>query len=1107
MSHVANRSSAIARSRSDVEPPLAAERDGAAPVQGGPIGPARRRLKSASAGRAAAEKGETQAAGGAQEEARPLFANENSASAGGAASNMRDKAIDQAASAVSGLGARMRGRQRPRSGERWSSEARATEPPVPLWLSGLCLGLSLGFTVLAAETEGNGWVIALLVGAAGAGGLGAFGLLERMWRGGAGARARDAAAMFERYYGAAPEPIALIDATGRVRALNRAARAKAPAGARRVMDLTPELRAVDGVVFRLLREALQDRASTDVAPASQLGRPDGSEDAAVELTAWPCARGLIAWRWRPAPRRVAAPLDQADAIAWFRADYEGRVVEANAQFCDWMDVSDTAATSAPTTGQRQEQPSVGLSAVDIRLAFPEIARRLMRAETPFALARTRLRGAPNGPQMVSLMVAPLSNGAGLVGVAAPASRADPGMRNPDDIMLALDSVKSSRLFDDAPIGIALLSTDGVILRVNPTADRFLAKASEDIDDSAPQSRPLGVSNAVGRSLVELLAEDDRDEAVRRLATADEIGVYAGFETAPAFEARLAVGAGTTEYYAKYYLTRISTDAKTLLVCYIIDASEQRALEERFRQSQKLRSIGELAGGVAHDFNNMLHVILSGAENLFSRHDRSDPDFEDIDFIFQNAHRAQGLVSQLLDFSRQGMLRPEMINLTERISNDMVFMLDRMVGEKIELRQELSEDLWHVKVDFEKFEQVLTNLVINARDAMPQGGSVTVRTRNRSFIQPRSLPDADMPPGDYVCVEVQDTGCGIPLDKQDKVFEPFFTTKDVGKGTGLGLSMVYGIVKKTDGFIFLESAVGVGTTFSILLPRYEPDLMERLPVVAEDSAEEAGEADAVHEEAAAFEHQSAQEGEPRAGEARGAELSSDADERLALLAARLLSRGEAGDKPEAVKPGSPGAAVSGEATAAAGGRKAPSERRGHVSLAAVLRQDGAPAPTEPVKTEQAKATEPATGEPSTHKAATPASAKTMTSAKPPALGRKQIILLVEDQEAVRAITAKRLKMFGYDVLEAECGEDALELLSDQDVAVDLLLSDVRMPCMDGPTLLQEASKHRPNLPTVFMTGYARGSFDAAIGGRTDFGFLEKPFSNIKLAEELRKQLSR
>nr|MBX2856185.1 response regulator [Paracoccaceae bacterium] len=892
----------------------------------------------------------------------------------------------------------------------------------------------------------------------------------------------------ERYYDAAPEPIALIDATGRVRALNRAARTAAPAGARRVMDLTPELRAADGVVFRLLREALQDRASSDIAPASRLGRAAGAEDAAVELTAWPCAQGLIAWRWRPAPRRVAAPLDQADTVAWFRADYEGRVVEANPQFCKWMDVSGAALASAPTLGEPAEPPSVSLSAVDIRLAFPEIARRLMRADTPFALARTRLRGAPNGPQMVSLMVAPLSNGAGVVGVAAPAARADAGLRNPDDIMLALDSVKSSRLFDDAPIGIALLSTDGVLLRVNPAADRFLAKAAEASDEEASPSRSLGVSNAVGRSLVELFAEDDRDEAVRRLATADEIGVYADFETAPAFEARLAVGAGTTEYYAQYYLTRISTDTKTLLVCYIIDASEQRALEERFRQSQKLQSIGELAGGVAHDFNNMLHVILSGAENLFSRHDRSDPDFEDIDFIFQNAHRARGLVSQLLDFSRQGTLRPVMVNLTERISNRMVFMLDRMVGEKIELRQELSEDLWFVKVDFEKFEQVLTNLVINARDAMPKGGSVTVRTRNESYTEPRRSPETIMPAGEYVCVEVQDTGCGIPLDKQDKIFEPFFTTKDVGKGTGLGLSMVYGIVKKTGGFIFLESTVGVGTTFSILLPRHEPDLIERLPSVSGEPEEEAIEEQVFREETSTFD-QGVVEEEKVSSEAQAGQTDGDADERLALLAARLLSRGGAGAKPEE--------ATSVENSA----RVAPGGRRGHVSLSALLRKEGAAA---------SASVEPALAPPSPKPAAQiePKSAPSPEApTKQPALGRKQIILLVEDQEAVRAITAKRLRMCGYDVLEAECGEDALELLSDKDLVVDLLLSDVRMPSMDGPTLLREASQHRPELPTVFMTGYARGSFDAAIGGRTDFGFLEKPFSNKKLAEEVKKQLSR
>jgi two-component system cell cycle sensor histidine kinase/response regulator CckA len=392
------------------------------------------------------------------------------------------------------------------------------------------------------------------------------------------------------------------------------------------------------------------------------------------------------------------------------------------------------------------------------------------------------------------------------------------------------------------------------------------------------------------------------------------------------------------------------------------------------QTQKMNAVGTLAGGIAHDFNNVLTAILLSSDHLLLSARPSDASFADLMEIKRNANRAAVLVRQLLAFSRKQTMRPTVLNLTDVIG-DLRMLVDRMTGTNVKIDVEYGRDLWTVKTDLGQFEQVLINLAVNARDAMPDGGTITFRTRNVEADEAAARNLRDLPPGDYVEVEVSDQGTGIPPEIIDKIFEPFFTTKEVGKGTGLGLSMVYGIVKQTGGYIYLDSEVGKGTTFRILLPRH------------------------IEEEV-----------------------------------------------PEA-------AVVSGDMVA-----------QPHVATA------------------QAVEKEP----------------RDLT-------GGSAVVLLVEDEEAVRRGGKRMLETRGYTVHEAGSGVEALEIMEELDGAVDIVVSDVVMPEMDGPTLLRELRKGYPDMKFIFVSGYAEDAFARNLPADAKFGFLPKPFSLKQLAEAVREML--
>ncbi len=274
--------------------------------------------------------------------------------------------------------------------------------------------------------------------------------------------------------------------------------------------------------------------------------------------------------------------------------------------------------------------------------------------------------------------------------------------------------------------------------------------------------------------------------------------------------------------------RDATGKVQKLVIVNRDITDRKRLEEQFRQAQKMEAVGQLSGGVAHDFNNILGVIIGYSEILTERLPAGDPLRPNVDAILSAGHRAASLTRQLLAFSRQQVLDPKVLELNAVVL-DMENLLHRLIGENIELTSNLHPNVGAIKADEGQIEQVIMNLAVNARDAMPRGGKLIIETSNTemdsTFVRRYPYP---VKPGPYVLLTVSDTGCGMDAATRVRVFEPFFTTKAKGQGTGLGLSMVYGVVKQSEGYIDVYSEPGIGTTFKIYLPRVDEAIAEHKP---------------------------------------------------------------------------------------------------------------------------------------------------------------------------------------------------------------------------------------------------------------------------------------
>lgn len=523
------------------------------------------------------------------------------------------------------------------------------------------------------------------------------------------------------------------------------------------------------------------------------------------------------------------------------------------------------------------------------------------------------------------------------------------------------SMRFTRFFNNTPMAIASVDGDGRILRTNAP---FL-KLFSDIVSRDDIER--------GALLNSIVHETEHQQLAQALAAAkDRQGDISPIDSRnPKDETR------HFRFYVNAVIDQSDEAPEEAAIVYAVEVTEQKALETQMAQTQKLNAVGTLAGGIAHDFNNVLTAILLSSDHLLLQARPSDASFADLMEIKRNANRAAVLVRQLLAFSRKQTMRPTVLNLTDVIG-DLRMLVDRLIsGTNVKLEVEYGRDLWPVKTDLSQFEQVLINLCVNARDAMPDGGTLTLKTRNLSTGDVATLNYAELPHEDLVLIEVSDTGTGIAPEIMDKIFEPFFTTKEVGKGTGLGLAMVYGIVKQSGGYIHPESEVGKGTTFRIFLPRH----IAETQAVAEESA----------------------------GEIRKASVIE------------------------------PGLAV-------------------------------------------APAAEPAD-----------------------LTGKSAVVLLVEDEEAVRRGGKRMLETRGYTVYEAGSGVEALEIMEELEGKIDVVVSDVVMPEMDGPTLLRELRKKYPDMKFIFVSGYAEDAFARNLPADAQFGFLAKPFSLKQLAVAVHEAL--
>lgn len=484
--------------------------------------------------------------------------------------------------------------------------------------------------------------------------------------------------------------------------------------------------------------------------------------------------------------------------------------------------------------------------------------------------------------------------------------------------------------DALPVALLQLDIDGTVRLSNARANKLLGAYAGEALNLCDRLEGLG------RSVGDWLA----DAAQGRAPNTAEV---------------LRVARDDRELFVQVALARMGGGG---LVAVLHDVTEMKTLEAQFTQSQKMQAIGQLAGGVAHDFNNLLTAISGHCDLLMLRHDAGDPDYGDLVQIHQNANRAASLVGQLLAFSRKQTLSPEVMDLRDTMG-ELAHLLDRLVGEKVRLRMRHAEALPPIRADKRQLEQVVMNLVVNARDAMPEGGEIRLETEAVQLSTELQRDRAVVPPGPYAMIRVRDEGHGIPPDRLTKIFEPFYTTKRPGEGTGLGLSTVYGIVKQTGGFVFVDSTVGQGSCFSVYLPAYAGEIGPAAPRREQGTVED-----------------------------------------------------------------QPGSAV---------------------------------------------------------------------------------VLLVEDEAPVRSFAARAMRMRGHTVLEAESGEEALEKLSDPDLKVDVFVSDVVMPGLDGPGWVSKALADRPGTRVIFVSGYAEDSFGEIKARIPNSVYLPKPFSLADLTATVQRQL--
>jgi two-component system cell cycle sensor histidine kinase/response regulator CckA len=771
-----------------------------------------------------------------------------------------------------------------------------------------------------------------------------FGLMAGLVRLGGGAGEHE---FLHAVSNAIGHPMVVADRNGRAVHANAAYNALlARAGGGRLVGMDvlltpyPEFSAAVYQIAQGLRAGRSETRELRVAPGSAAPCAAPDRPAWIRITACAAEDGRSGFRlWRLEDisedrerqeqafsrlQFIISYLDNAPA-GFFSTMADGRVDYINATLAQWLGIDLTEADAASLTlaGLLGEPAARLISGVEVRpggSVTESFSIDLPNAVTggliPVQLIHHVEFDAQGQPAPSRTVVIPRS----LTGAAA--GRAE------------ISAPRLSRFINNAPIGIAEVDKEGAIRMANAAF--------------------IGLSQKVRRGAQLAAAIVQAERAVLQKTLEAALSAEGSLHQ---IEANVE---GDSPRNVLFTFTRLAAEDDTAVV-FAVDKTENKSLEVQLAQSQKLLAVGQLASGIAHDFNNVLTPIIGFADLLLAKMRPTDPAFADVMNIKQNANRAANLVRQLLAFSRKQTMQPRVHVLTEALS-DLGNLLGRVLGEKVELRISHDRELGFVLVDIHQFEQVIINLAVNARDAMPNGGTLTVKTYNVSEETSRSIAPQLMPPGDYVACEVEDTGTGIPEHIREKIWEPFFSTKDVGKGTGLGLSTVYGIVKQTGGFIFCDSEVGKGTTFRIYLPRYYPQTA----------------------------------GEP-----------------------------------------------------------VPEEK-----------------PAEPAKRDY-------TG--------------------------KERILLVEDEDAVRAFALRALTSRGYTVVEADSGESAIERIEMDEKGFDLIISDVVMPEMDGPTLLRELRKRGIETKFVFVSGYPGEQFEQDLEGFAGYSFMPKPFSLKQLVEKVKEAI--
>ncbi len=688
-------------------------------------------------------------------------------------------------------------------------------------------------------------------------------------------------------------------------------------------------------IYRLSRAAKSGEGRRETLPAIAIG--DDNAPVQFEVTVSPLENKRTMWRLRRL-EGLSGAMGSADAralfvedapLGFFIARANGQISYANGWIRDYLGLPDAFTDLKVEDIMRPESMKIfkrdkkgtGPLWLDLHMRARDGVETLVQTATTWsgrgadAVSRTIVLTPSNAPQGARERLTAISS-----------SRPPRGDHDP--------------LFEDAPFGVARLEGESLSQACIIDANRALVELTEGKATPGGSFSQLFTNSADDRELSEVL-----------LNAVDH-----------PIELRT-----TTEKPRDVSVVITLDNSGKPVIAYVIDMTEQSQLRSRLMQSEKMQAIGTLAGGVAHDFNNMLTGVMLHTDNLLERHTVGDPSFDELQQIHELSSRSAELVNMLLAFSRKQTFKREMLNVNN-VLNELRYLIRPLLDERVTLAMKHGRDLPLIRADKGQLENAIINLSTNARDAMLEkgGGVLTISTSRATEEDAHELGFTQVEGGEYLCIEVKDNGAGMPQEVMDNIFEPFFTTKKEGKGTGLGLATVYGIVKQSGGYIYPKSKVGEGTSFYIYMP---------------------------------------------------------------ALAAEEI---------EAVKE---------------------------------------PAPV------------------------------VQEAPKPPAdLAGRGRIMLVEDEDGVRNIAASILKKRGYDVIEAADGEEALELIIENQGQIDLLISDVILPGIDGPSLLKKAREYLGDARVMFISGYSESDLTKTLDEERSISFLPKPFRMEKLAERVKEELS-